>query len=300
MIIVDTALRRARGRGPPDPGRHDRRRLHGPRPREPDRQLHPGHGAGRGREPHLGQRRAGLRRGRRRRRSSGRATPARLEARSPPGVPAVTEDPFDLLRAPSRSTRSSTSPAPSSSAPAVTLAAIEHGKHVVLMNAELDGTLGPLLEHRAPTRPASCSPAADGDQPGVQVNLLPLRQGARPAPLVVGNIKGLQDPYRTPTTQKGFAEQLGPEPVHGHQLRRRHQGLVRAGDRRQRDRHDRGRSAACSAATTTGHVDELTDASTTSTSCASWAASSTTSSAPSPAPASSSSARTTTRSSATT
>ena len=28
----------------------------------------------------------------------------------------------------------------------VTLDAIEHGKHVVLMNAELDGTVGPILK----------------------------------------------------------------------------------------------------------------------------------------------------------
>ncbi len=31
-------------------------------------------------------------------------------------------------------------------------------------------------------------------------------------PLVCGNIKGLQDAYRTPTTQKGFAEQWGQDP----------------------------------------------------------------------------------------
>ena len=38
MIIVDNALKRARGRGPPDPGRHGRRRLHGPGPDQPDHQ----------------------------------------------------------------------------------------------------------------------------------------------------------------------------------------------------------------------------------------------------------------------
>src|SRR5690606_5701207 len=31
-------------------------------------------------------------------------------------------------------------------------------------------------------------------------------------PLVCGNIKGLQDPYRNPTTQKGFAEKWGQKP----------------------------------------------------------------------------------------
>ena len=32
-------------------------------------------------------------------------------------------------------------------------------------------------------------------------------------PRVIGNIKGLQDPYRNPTTQQGFAEQWGQNPT---------------------------------------------------------------------------------------
>ena len=32
-------------------------------------------------------------------------------------------------------------------------------------------------------------------------------------PRVIGNIKGLQDPYRNPTTQKGFAERWGQNPA---------------------------------------------------------------------------------------
>ena len=31
-------------------------------------------------------------------------------------------------------------------------------------------------------------------------------------PLLCGNIKGLQDPYRNPTTQEGFAERWGQNP----------------------------------------------------------------------------------------
>ena len=107
----------------------------------------------------------------------------------------------------------------------VTLAAIEHGKHVVLMNAELDGTLGPLLKS-ARRAAGVVFTDADGDQPGVQVNLTASSRGIGVTPLVCGNIKGLQDPYRTPTTQKAFAERWGQNPLHGHQLRRRHQGLA--------------------------------------------------------------------------
>ena len=32
-------------------------------------------------------------------------------------------------------------------------------------------------------------------------------------PRVIGNVKGLQDPYRNPTTQKGFAEKWGQNPA---------------------------------------------------------------------------------------
>lgn len=93
----------------------------------------------------------------------------------------------------------------------VTVAAIKAGKHVVTMNAELDGTVGPLLSTRARQAGVVLS-GCDGDQPGVQMNLLRFVRGIGCTPLVAGNIKGLQDPYRNPTTQKGFAEKWGQNP----------------------------------------------------------------------------------------
>jgi predicted homoserine dehydrogenase-like protein len=48
---------------------------------------------------------------------------------------------------------------------------------------------------------------ADGDQPGVMMNLFRFVQTIGYKPVLVGNIKGLQDHYRTPETQKAFAEQ---------------------------------------------------------------------------------------------
>ena len=93
----------------------------------------------------------------------------------------------------------------------VTLAAFEHGKHVVTMNAELDGTVGPLLKVLA-DRAGVVFSGADGDQPGVQLNLHRFVTGIGLTPLVCGNIKGLQDPYRNPTTQEGFARQWGQDP----------------------------------------------------------------------------------------
>jgi len=88
------------------------------------------------------------------------------------------------------------------------LDAIDGGTHLVLMNAELDATLGPILQVRARTQGVLVT-ACDGDQPAVQVNLFRFVQGIGLVPRVMGNVKGLQDPYRTPTTQEGFARKWG-------------------------------------------------------------------------------------------
>jgi predicted homoserine dehydrogenase-like protein len=90
----------------------------------------------------------------------------------------------------------------------VVLEAIQHGKHVILMNAELDGTLGPILKVYA-DRAGVIITACDGDQPGVQMNLYRFVNSIGLTPLVCGNIKGLLDPYRTPATQAPFAQQWG-------------------------------------------------------------------------------------------
>lgn len=93
----------------------------------------------------------------------------------------------------------------------VSLRAFERGKHVVTMNAELDGTIGSILQDYA-RKAGVIFTGCDGDQPGVQMNLYRFVKSIGVTPLVCGNIKGLQDPYRTPTTQKGFAEKWGQDP----------------------------------------------------------------------------------------
>jgi predicted homoserine dehydrogenase-like protein len=92
----------------------------------------------------------------------------------------------------------------------VVVDAIEHGKHVVLLNAEVDGTVGPILSRKARHNGVVLT-GCDGDQPGVELNLVRFVRGIGLRPLVCGNIKGLQDPYRTPTTQRGFAERWGQD-----------------------------------------------------------------------------------------
>jgi predicted homoserine dehydrogenase-like protein len=93
----------------------------------------------------------------------------------------------------------------------VALACFEHGKHLVLMNAEVDATVGPELARLA-DKAGVVYTGCDGDQPGVQMNLHRFVSGLGLTPLVAGNIKGLQDEYRTPTTQKAFAERWGQDP----------------------------------------------------------------------------------------
>lgn len=93
----------------------------------------------------------------------------------------------------------------------VTLRAIENKKHVVSMNAELDGTVGCILKEYADKNGVILS-GSDGDQPGVEMNLYRFVKTLGLTPLVMGNIKGLQDPYRNPTTQRGFAEKWGQKP----------------------------------------------------------------------------------------
>ncbi|HUI06222.1 MAG TPA: SAF domain-containing protein [Verrucomicrobiae bacterium] len=93
----------------------------------------------------------------------------------------------------------------------VALKAIEHGKHVVMMNPEVDATVGPILKVYA-DRAGVVLTNADGDQPGVMVNLYRFVKGIGVRPVLCGNIKGLHDPYRNPTTQEGFARKWGQKP----------------------------------------------------------------------------------------
>ena len=87
----------------------------------------------------------------------------------------------------------------------VVLEAFNHGKHVVLVNAELDSLLGPILKARA-DRAGVVLTHTDGDEPGVAMTLLRYLRSLGLRPVAAGNIKGMVDYYRTPATQRAFAE----------------------------------------------------------------------------------------------
>jgi predicted homoserine dehydrogenase-like protein len=96
-------------------------------------------------------------------------------------------------------------------AASVGLEAIQNKKHFVTVNAEMDGTVGPILKAYA-DKAGVMYTNSDGDQPGVVLNLYRSIQGMGLRPVMCGNIKGLQDPYRNPTTQEGFAKKWGIKP----------------------------------------------------------------------------------------
>ena len=127
------------------------------------------------------------------------------------GRPVVTEDAFLLARSEHIDVLVDVTGSVEFGAHLV-LEAFKHKKDVVLMNAELDATIGPILQTYAAKYGAILS-ACDGDEPGVQMNLYRWVKGLGLTPRVMGNIKGLQDPYRNPTTQKGFAEKWGQNPA---------------------------------------------------------------------------------------
>ncbi|HEV7329738.1 MAG TPA: Gfo/Idh/MocA family oxidoreductase [Flavisolibacter sp.] len=93
----------------------------------------------------------------------------------------------------------------------VAMRAIQNGKHIIMMNAEVDGTVGPILKVYA-DKAGVVYTNADGDQPGVIMNLYRFVKSIGVKPVLCGNIKGLHDPYRNPTTQEGFAKKWGQNP----------------------------------------------------------------------------------------
>ncbi|HCV43159.1 MAG TPA: NAD(P)-dependent oxidoreductase [Bacteroidetes bacterium] len=94
----------------------------------------------------------------------------------------------------------------------VVMDAINHKKHVVLVNAELDSTLGPVLKRHADNANVVIT-NVDGDEPGVAMNLLRYLKSIGLRPVAAGNLKGMIDPYRTPETQREFAAKHSQNPA---------------------------------------------------------------------------------------
>ena len=117
----------------------------------------------------------------------------------------------------------------------VVLEAFKHGKDVVLMNAEIDATIGPILQvyaQQARRHPVGLRRRRAGraDEPR------PLGQGPRADPARDRQRQGTAGSLSQPDHAEGLRRAVGPEPGDGDELRRRLEDQLRAGDRRQRDR----------------------------------------------------------------
>jgi len=93
----------------------------------------------------------------------------------------------------------------------VAVRTIDAGKHLILINAELDSCLGPLLKTRADAAGVVLTDMA-GDQPAVLVDLVDEVRLLGFRPILAGNMKSLLDHKRTPITQKAFADAHGQRP----------------------------------------------------------------------------------------
>jgi predicted homoserine dehydrogenase-like protein len=163
----------------------------------------------------------------------GADSPAEIDCVASTGAVAVTDD-IDVIMSSDRVEVIVDATGAVAFAAELALACFAAGKNLVLLNAEVDATFGPLLVTKADTVGLLYS-GADGDQPAVQMNLYRLVRQIGLVPRVCGNIKRLQDPYRNPTTQEGFAER-GSGPVDGHQLRHHYYGEAERSDVTHRDR----------------------------------------------------------------
>lgn len=123
---------------------------------------------------------------------------------------AVTKDPYLLCKNPEIEVFVEITGTVEYALPIV-LEAIKNKKHIVSVNSELDGTFGPLLKIQA-DKAGVIYTNSDGDQPGVQMNLYRFVKGMGITPVLIGNIKGLQDPYRTPKTQASYAAKWHQNP----------------------------------------------------------------------------------------
>lgn len=77
--------------------------------------------------------------------------------------------------------------------------ALEHRKHLVLMNSEIDLLFGPVLSHIARNQGVVCT-SCDGDQYGVLKNIIDNIKLWGFELVMAGNIKGYLDRYANPTT----------------------------------------------------------------------------------------------------
>ena len=138
------------------------------------------------------------------------ADQAAMDDRLGRGGRAVTSDPLLLCRTPGIEAIIECTGEVEAGAHVATEASA-NGKHVLLVNAELDATVGPILKVMA-DRAGVVVTNADGDEPSVAMNMFRFVKTIGYQPVLAGNVKGFLDHRRNPDTQKGFADAHGQRP----------------------------------------------------------------------------------------
>ena len=127
----------------------------------------------------------------------------RVEQSVRAGRPVLTDDPALLVRCPAIDLVIEVTGTVDFAAEIV-LDALAHRKHTIIVNAELDSTLGPILKAKADEAGVVLT-NTDGDEPGVAMTLLRYLRTLGLTTVAAGNIKGMVDYYRNPDTQRAFA-----------------------------------------------------------------------------------------------
>lgn len=139
------------------------------------------------------------------------STAAELEQATERGRPAVTDDALAMCRA-GHIDAVIEATGHVEFGTQVCFEAIRHGKHVILLSAEIDASVGPILKTYADSAGVVYS-YTDGDEPGVGMNLYRFLDSMGYRPVLMGQLKGFLDRYRTPETQVGFAQKYGQNPT---------------------------------------------------------------------------------------
>jgi predicted homoserine dehydrogenase-like protein len=106
----------------------------------------------------------------------------------------------------------------------VTLEAIEHGVHPVVVNAELDSLLGPILKARA-DRGGVVFTNTDGDEPGVAMTLFRYVRSLGLRPVAAGQPQGHGGSLPKPGHAAGVRGEVRPGCAQGDVVRRCHQAV---------------------------------------------------------------------------
>jgi predicted homoserine dehydrogenase-like protein len=91
------------------------------------------------------------------------------------------------------------------------LNSIRSGKHTIVLNCEMDATVGPILKTFADSVGVIYT-NTDGDEPGVASNLARFVKTIGLEVVGAGNLKGFYDVHRTPETQEEFAKRNSQKP----------------------------------------------------------------------------------------